>query len=150
MNHISAALSETDLAFIERFGAYGTRAGMPLSVARVFAYLLVCEPPAQTAKSIAASLGLSAGSVSIATTMLTQLGLVSRVTLTQTKGVHYVVEPDNFLKVIEQRVQAHAEAEAIAAEALKHSGSNPRLIAMRDVYGKAAKELEGLLRTLQQ
>lgn len=138
-------LRPEDERFIETFGAYGMRAGMPLSVARVFAFLLVCRPVHQTAKAIQSELHLSAGSVSIATNMLTQMGLINKVTIAKNPTVHYTVEPHNFKKVIEQRVRAHAEAEQIAADALRIGGANPRLEAMRHVYGQAAVELQALL-----
>ncbi len=143
------SLHAEDLAFIEKFGIYGAHAGMPLSVARVFAFLLVCDPPQQTAKTIRDTLGLSAGSVSIATKMLVQLGLVTKISITGTAGVHYVVEPQNFKKVIEHRVRAHAEAEKIAREALASGRPNPRLTAMEQTYGRAAIELQTLLEKLE-
>jgi DNA-binding transcriptional regulator GbsR (MarR family) len=134
-----------DESFIEQFGAYGTRAGLPLSVARVFGYLLICEPHHQSAKSIRVALDLSAGSVSIATNMLVAMGIINKVTFPKDPSFYYTIEPHNFKKVIEQRVKAHAEAEALAVQALTSNANNPRLVAMRDVYGSAAKELQGLL-----
>jgi DNA-binding transcriptional regulator GbsR (MarR family) len=56
-------------------------AGTPRMVGRAFGWLLVCDPPEQSAAELAESLQASKGSISTATRVLLQIGLIERVRL---------------------------------------------------------------------
>jgi DNA-binding transcriptional regulator GbsR (MarR family) len=65
--------------FVDAAGDWVSRSyGMPRMIGRVFAWLLVCDPPEQTAAQLADALQASQGSISGATAMLVRLGLVDR------------------------------------------------------------------------
>jgi DNA-binding transcriptional regulator GbsR (MarR family) len=53
--------------------------GTPRMVGRVLGWLLVCDPPAQSAAELAATLQASKGSISGATQVLLRIGLIERV-----------------------------------------------------------------------
>jgi DNA-binding transcriptional regulator GbsR (MarR family) len=53
--------------------------GAPRMVGRVFGWLLVCDPPAQSAAELAETLQASKGSISSATQVLLRIGLIARV-----------------------------------------------------------------------
>jgi hypothetical protein len=66
--------------FIEEMAVrFELEAGTPRMVGRVFGWLLVCEPPEQSAADIGARLEASKGSISTATRVLLRIGLIERV-----------------------------------------------------------------------
>ena len=65
--------------FVDELGSWASKAyGLPRMTGRVLGWLLVCEPPEQTAAQLAEVLEASTGSISTATTMLVRLRLVER------------------------------------------------------------------------
>jgi DNA-binding MarR family transcriptional regulator len=65
--------------FVEELGMQlELEAGAPRMVGRVLGWLLVCEPPAQSAAELAEFLQASKGSISTATRVLLRMGLIVR------------------------------------------------------------------------
>jgi DNA-binding transcriptional regulator GbsR (MarR family) len=68
--------------FIESLGMQlELEAGAPRMVGRVLGWLLLCDPPEQSAAELAESLQASKGSISTSTRLLLRLGLIERVRL---------------------------------------------------------------------
>src|SRR5919201_5299573 len=66
--------------FVEAVGIqFELDAGTPRMVGRAFGWLLVCEPPEQSAAELAERLQASKGSISTATRVLPRIGLIERV-----------------------------------------------------------------------
>ena len=65
--------------FVEELGALGPEAGIPPAMMRVTAWLMVCQPPEQSAPQIQAGWRLSAAAVSTATRQLIAAGMLERV-----------------------------------------------------------------------
>jgi DNA-binding transcriptional regulator GbsR (MarR family) len=66
--------------FVEELGMqFELEAGAPRMVGRVLGWLLVCEPPEQSAAELAHTLQASKGSISTATRVLLRMGMVERV-----------------------------------------------------------------------
>jgi hypothetical protein len=73
MNHIGIE------RFVEELGMqFELEAGAPRMVGRVLGWLLVCEPPEQSAAELAEFLQASKGSISTATRVLLRMGLIER------------------------------------------------------------------------
>jgi DNA-binding transcriptional regulator GbsR (MarR family) len=64
--------------FIERWSAILAQEGLPPVAGRLWAWLLVCDPPDQTVEQIADAIGASRGAISGAVRMLEPSGLVVR------------------------------------------------------------------------
>jgi hypothetical protein len=65
--------------FVEAVGIqFELDAGTPRMVGRVFGWLLVCDPPEQSAAELAERLQASKGSISTATRVLLRIGLIER------------------------------------------------------------------------
>ena len=68
--------------FVEEVGVMlELEAGAPRMVGRVLGWLLVCEPPGQSAAELAEQLQASRGSISTATRVLLRMGLLERLRL---------------------------------------------------------------------
>jgi hypothetical protein len=66
--------------FVEELGMqFELEAGTPRMVGRVLGWLLVCDPPEQSAAELAHTLQASKGSISTATRVLLRMGLIERV-----------------------------------------------------------------------
>ena len=66
--------------FVEELGVlFELEAGAPRMVGRTLGWLLVCDPPEQSAAELVESLQASKGSISTATRVLLRMGLVERV-----------------------------------------------------------------------
>jgi DNA-binding transcriptional regulator GbsR (MarR family) len=68
--------------------------GMPPMFGRVFAWLLVCDPPEQTAAQLAEALGASKGSISGATGMLVRFKMVDRLHVRGERADRFRVRPE--------------------------------------------------------
>jgi DNA-binding transcriptional regulator GbsR (MarR family) len=65
--------------FVEEMGVYlELEAGTPRMVGRTLGWLLVCEPPEQSAAELAEFLQASKGSISTSTRVLLRLGFIER------------------------------------------------------------------------
>ncbi|MDO8186935.1 MarR family transcriptional regulator [Conexibacter sp. JD483] len=72
-------LTAQELAFVDRLGRhYAKQYGVPPATGRVIGWLLICEPPQQTAAAIAEALGISRSAVGGAVTMLETWGAVEK------------------------------------------------------------------------
>ncbi len=72
-------LRPQELAFVDRVGRhYAKQYGVPPATGRVIGWLLICEPPQQTAAAIAEALGISRSAVGGAVTMLETWGAVRK------------------------------------------------------------------------
>lgn len=71
--------------------------GMPPAYAKVLGWLLICDPPAQTATQIAQALHLSKGSVSTGIRYLDRIGLARRTAMPGRRGIFWEMPPDAFL-----------------------------------------------------
>jgi DNA-binding transcriptional regulator GbsR (MarR family) len=81
--------------FIDATGDWVSRSyGMPRMTGRVFAWLLVCDPPEQTAAQLAEALDASKGSISGATGTLVSLGLVDRLHVRGERADRFRLRPN--------------------------------------------------------
>jgi DNA-binding transcriptional regulator GbsR (MarR family) len=70
------------------------QAGTPRMVGRVWGWLLVCDPPEQSAADLVESLQASKGSISTATRTLLTMGLIERIRLRGERFDRFRVRPE--------------------------------------------------------
>lgn len=116
-------------------------AGLSQSSAKVFTWLLVCEPPLQTADDIHRATGVSAGGISEAVSMMTKTGLIVRRRKEGDRKHYYEMTREGFMQSIKQRAVVAGISRDVANESLAVLPDNQRLIAMRDMYGFVADSL---------
>ena len=127
-------LTASQAAYIKQVQGFCEEFGMSPSYARVFAWLLICEPEHQSAEDIQKTLRLSVGSVSSAVNVLARSGLVEKLTFPGDRRFYYRLPSDSWRKVFEQRVHSLRRAHMLAAEGLKLNPANERLIKMQGFY----------------
>ena len=81
--------------FVEELGVLlELEAGTPRMVGRTLGWLLVCDPPEQSAAELAEMLQASKGSISTATRVLLRMGLVERVRFRGERFDRFRVQPE--------------------------------------------------------
>ncbi|MFZ1154594.1 MAG: hypothetical protein WAN93_06790 [Solirubrobacteraceae bacterium] len=81
--------------FVEELGVLlELEAGTPRMVGRTLGWLLVCDPPEQSAAELAEMLQASKGSISTATRVLLRMGLVQRVRFRGERFDRFRVQPE--------------------------------------------------------
>jgi DNA-binding transcriptional regulator GbsR (MarR family) len=81
--------------FVESLGMlFEQENGMPRMIGRILAWLLVCDPPEQSAAELADALMASKGSISTASRVLLRMGLVERVRFTGERFDRFRARPE--------------------------------------------------------
>ncbi len=81
--------------FVEELGILlELEAGTPRMVGRALGWLLVCDPPEQSAAELAETLQASKGSISTATRVLLRMGLIERVRFRGERFDRFRVQPE--------------------------------------------------------
>ena len=124
------------LAWVEEVATFfAQHNGWPPITGRILGWLLVCDPPEQSAGEIAAAIGASRASLTTTMRLLTAVALVRRGTRPGGRTGYYCIEDDAWEKVIRQRIAASTEFCAIADEGLRLLGADsPRAARLREAY----------------
>jgi DNA-binding transcriptional regulator GbsR (MarR family) len=132
--------------FVEKVGLYAD-VGLPRSLSRILAWLVVCEPHHQSAEQLRAVLKLSSGSVSSATQMLVRSGIVARSSFPGERRIYYELYPDGWQRLMRIRLQELAGVRRVADEAIKaaRGRDDERLRGMRDFYAECESQFAKLI-----
>jgi DNA-binding transcriptional regulator GbsR (MarR family) len=96
-------------AWVERVAAaFAQHFGLPPITGRILGWLLICEPPEQSAGEIAAAIGASRASLTSSMRLLTAGDLVRRSTRPGERTTYFCVDDDAWEKLIRRRVAAMA------------------------------------------
>lgn len=113
--------------------------GLAPITGRVLGWLLICDPPEQSAGDIADAIAASRASMTSNMRLLTSVGLVRRQTRTGERTTYYRIEDDAFEKVVRQRLKAFAAFGDIAEEGLKlGAGDEARMRRIRSAQQSIA------------
>ena len=88
--------------FAEDFGLHMESVGSQRMYGRILGWLLVCDPPVQS-KDLVDALGASKGSISTATRVLVDMGLIERVPMPGKRGLHFRLCDDAWLNSMRAR-----------------------------------------------
>lgn len=145
---ITATVTPADwqTEFLERSSALTDLTGLAPSVAKVFLWLVVCEPPQQTTEQLRQTLSLSAAAISTATATLTGRGLVERVTPRGDRQLSYRLDPRGWERLMRYRLEATSHVRTIFDAALASATQpQPRLTDLRAMYAWFETQLTELL-----
>lgn len=130
--------------------AFAVQTGFSKSTAKVFAFLLLCDPIEQSAQDIQKTLNLSVGTVSEAVNMLIRVGLVDRIVVSGDRRYFYALQPHGFQQAIRQRAQTVSMARELAEKGLRLQPDNKRLSTMKNVYSLFESEMENILKRMER
>jgi DNA-binding transcriptional regulator GbsR (MarR family) len=86
-------MNEQQARFVETMGQMLAGQGLPPMAGRMWGWLLICEPPDQTAGDLSEALGASRGSISGTARILVTAGLVHRSTRRGDRREYFSVPP---------------------------------------------------------
>ena len=134
-----------------RLGRFFESNGLPRSAGRLLGHLLTCEPPEQTFEQLVQAAGASRSTVSVATRLLVQLGLVERFGVHGERRDRYRLGPDPWTSLLRQDVESAAELKRLASDGLRALAPAPtsvrvRLRTMRAFYAFLEASYQPVLR----
>ncbi len=94
-------MTNEQAAFVEELGQYLGSIGMTPMAGRMWGWLLICDPPEQTAAQLAESLQASRGAISGTARLLETLGFVRRVRRRGDRREYFSAPPGAFRSLIE-------------------------------------------------
>lgn len=123
-------------AFIERWSQILASEGLPPVAGRLWAWLLICEPPEQTVDQIAAAIGASRGAISGAVRMLEPSGLIVRSKRRGDRHEHWRTSPDAVIHSLEAKERATRPSLRALDDMLLASSHRPEesLARLREVH----------------
>ena len=123
-------------AWVERVAAaFAQHFGLPPITGRVLGWLLICDPPEQSAGEIADAIGASRASLTTAMRLLTVGELVRRSHRPGERTTYFRIDNDAWEKVIRQRIAAMASLREITQDAMTLIGSDtPRAARVRATH----------------
>jgi hypothetical protein len=130
-------MTEDEAAFVEAMGQYMGAYGLTPVAGRLWAWLLVCEPPDQTAAQLADALQASRGAISGAAAFLTTAGMIRRTRRRGDRREFFSAPPGTFNAILASAGLAYARlagilAAGMAATADRKPASRARLEEVHD------------------
>jgi DNA-binding transcriptional regulator GbsR (MarR family) len=96
-------MDHVEQEFVERWSRILAAEGLPPVAGRMWAWLLVCDPPQQTAEQISHAIGASRGAISGAARMLEPSGLILRTKRRGDRREYWRSSPDAMISVMEAK-----------------------------------------------
>jgi DNA-binding transcriptional regulator GbsR (MarR family) len=148
---MSNELRDVERHFIEEVGIHFESTGLPRMAGRLFGWLLIADPPYQSASEIAEVLMASRGSVSSAVRLLAQLGIIERYVIPGERHDHFRLCQDALHRTmkhgLEDEIKVFRQLAEHGLELMRDEPSLRRewLQQMHDRYSFLEKEFPALL-----
>ena len=143
--------------FVEDFSLYFEQMGYPRMAGRILGWLLICDPPVQSAGELADALGASKGSLSTMTRLLIQVGLIERAGLPGRRRDYFRIKSGAWPQLIKAQMQSMTGLHQMVERGLtmltvaegRDPESTQRLREAHDLYAFLERELPALLQRWQ-
>ncbi|WP_166427757.1 GbsR/MarR family transcriptional regulator [Nonomuraea mesophila] len=141
--------TEAELEFVDDVAVFFAREGLPLIAGRVVGWLLISDPPEQSAAELADVLRVSRSSISSATRLLTPSGLVEGVRRRGERQEYFRIAADGWSRMVAIRYAKTAAFRELTEVGLRVlAGSAPerreRLAGVHQLYQFLEQELPAL------
>jgi DNA-binding transcriptional regulator GbsR (MarR family) len=139
-------MTDGESAFVEEMGQALASYGMTPMAGRMWGWLLICEPPEQTAADLAEALQASRGAISGTARMLASAGMIRRGTRRGDRREYFSAPPDAMETFLASAGQIYRHFREIADRGLASIADRPpesraRLQEMRDVFAFVEREV---------
>jgi DNA-binding transcriptional regulator GbsR (MarR family) len=138
-------VTEQEAAFVEAMGQFLGSSGMTPMAGRMWGWLLICEPPEQSAADLAEALKASRGSISGTARLLATAGMIRRTTRRGDRREYFSVPPHALESLIAGAGDAYRRFRELTEEGLALVADRPpesraRLQEVHDVYAFYERE----------
>jgi DNA-binding transcriptional regulator GbsR (MarR family) len=132
--------------FVEEMGQFLSSLGMTPMAGRMWGWLLICDPPEQTAAEIAEALHASRGAISGTARLLATSGLIRRSTRGGDRREYFSAPPEALDSLLSSASGIYRQMRAIAERGLAAIADRPveskaRLQEFHDVLGFVEREV---------
>jgi DNA-binding MarR family transcriptional regulator len=139
-------MTDGESAFVEEMGQALASYGMTPMAGRMWGWLLICEPPEQTAADLAQALQASKGAISGTARLLTSAGMIRRGTRRGDRREYFSAPPEALETFLANAGQIYRHFRGIADRGLASIADRPpesraRLQEMRDVFAFVEREV---------
>jgi hypothetical protein len=130
-------VNEEEAAFVEAMGQFLGSSGMTPMAGRVWGYLLICDPPEQTAAQIATELHASRGAISGTVRLLEAAGFVHRARKRGDRREYFSAPPGTFMTFAGNAGAIYRRLRLIIEQGLAAIGDKPAPLRARldDAHG---------------
>ena len=140
--------------FIEDMSLYFEQMGMPRMAGRVLGVLLISKPPDQSLNDLREVLQASKSALSTTTRLLTEMGLIERVSSSKPREVAFRFKAGGWVVFMRMRLRLMASLHQIAEQGLELLKDEPpalreRLQEAHDMFSQIEEELPALLRRIE-
>jgi MarR family protein len=112
--------------FVEEMGSFLASLGMTPMAGRMWGWLLICDPPEQTAAEIADALHASRGAISGTARLLATSGLIRRTTRPGDRREYFSAPPEGLDQLLGNAAGIYRHMRAIAERGLAAIADRPR------------------------
>ena len=140
---------------IEDFGILFEESGLPRMAGRILGWLLICNPPHQSAAELCVVVGGSKGSISSMTRLLIHGGLVERLGIPGSRATYFRVKPGFLSELVKSRLAILGAIRELTERGLafmedEDAEIRHRLEEIRDFYVYVGREMPALLDRWQE
>ena len=130
--------------FVEELGALGPEMGLSRATMRITAWMMVCDPPEQSARQLKDGVKLSPAAVSAATRELIAAGMLERVSRPGDRQQYYRLVSGSWDAPLQAKLRALSRLRQVADKGIAAAGDRAdyRLTEMRDAFAWFEKQLD--------
>jgi len=144
-----------EVAYVDEVAGFFAQEGLPLIAGRVVGWLLICDPPEQTAAELAEVLQVSRSSISSATRLLTPSGVVEGVRKRGHRQEFFRIAADGWARMLARRYEKAAGFRAVTEKGLEllegaSEQRRERLDNVHELYRFLERELPELWRRWEE
>jgi DNA-binding transcriptional regulator GbsR (MarR family) len=141
--------------FVEDVALFFEEMGFPRMAGRILGWLLICDPPEQSAGQLAQVLQASKGSLSTMTRLLIQMGLVERVGLPGQRRDFFRIKPGAWPQLLRVQTQVMTGLHQVVERGLAMLADEDPALRLRleeahDLYAFLERELPRLIQQWEQ
>ncbi len=141
--------------FVEDVALVFEEIGLTRMAGRILGWLLISNPPHQSADELAEALQASKGSISTMTRLLIQIDLIERIGLPGDRRDYFRMKPDVWAQLLRARMSQITDLHQLAEEGLDLLEAEPpelrqRIQDMHDLYSYVETELPVLIERWEQ
>jgi DNA-binding transcriptional regulator GbsR (MarR family) len=141
--------------FVEEMALVFEEIGLTRMAGRILGWLLISNPPHQSAEELAEALQASKGSISTMTRLLIQIDLIERIGFPGDRRDYFRMKPDVWAQLLRARLSQVTDLHQLAEEGLELLEGEPpalrqRIQDMHDLYSYVETELPVLIERWEQ
>ncbi|HET8784178.1 MAG TPA: MarR family transcriptional regulator [Candidatus Limnocylindrales bacterium] len=143
-------MTDDESRFVEEMGQMLASYGMTPMAGRMWGWLLICEPPEQTAAEIADALHASRGAISGTARLLATSGMIRRTTRRGDRREYFSAPPETFEAFLTSAGRIYRQFREMAERGLEAIADRPpesraRLQEFRDVFAFIEREVPAVI-----